>query len=65
MIFARKGLRHRKQRVVYNRLNRAHPDAIADRLLAQLAAGGIDGFLTTITTDGIRTKPFPAGASHG
>ena len=51
--------------VLYNRLNRAHPDAIADRLLAQLAAGGIDGLLMTITTDGIRTKPFPAGASHG
>ena len=51
--------------ILYNRLNRAHPDAIADRLLVQLTAGGIDGFLTTITRDGIRTKPFPAGASHG
>ncbi len=48
--------------ILYNRLNRVHPDAIADRLIAVLAGGGFEGHITTITKDGERSKPFPAGA---
>jgi predicted nuclease of predicted toxin-antitoxin system len=50
--------------ILYTRLNRAEPDRIAERLLAELEAGITPGHMTTITDDGVRLRPFP-GASHG
>ena len=51
--------------ILYNRLNRVHPDAIADRLLALIEHGAIEGHILTITKDGERRKPFPTGAENG
>lgn len=50
--------------ILYTRLSRAEPDRIASRLLALLKAGIATGHMITITKDGERTKPFPAGASN-
>jgi predicted nuclease of predicted toxin-antitoxin system len=51
--------------ILYTRLSRAHPDQIAERLLAALDAGVPAGQMITLTKNGERTKPFPAGAHHG
>ena len=51
--------------ILYTRLNRAEPEHIAERLLAQLEAGITPGHMTIITDDGVRLRPFPTGASHG
>jgi predicted nuclease of predicted toxin-antitoxin system len=51
--------------ILYTRLNRVEPDVIASRLLSLLEAGVTPGHITTITKDGERLKPFPAGASNG
>ena len=48
--------------ILYQRLNRLDPHAIADRLLAVLDRGGFDGHIVTLTKDGERSKPFPSGA---
>ena len=51
--------------ILYNRLNRAHPDDIVNRLLAILVAGRLDGHMITITKDGERIRPFPIGEDNG
>ena len=51
--------------LLYTRLNRAEPERIADRLLAELEAGITPGHMTIITDDGVRLRPFPTGATHG
>ncbi|BCA60441.1 DUF5615 family PIN-like protein [Sphingomonas sp. HMP6] len=51
--------------IMYTRLNRAKPEHIADRILALLEAGVATGHMITITKDGERLKPFPAGANNG
>jgi predicted nuclease of predicted toxin-antitoxin system len=50
--------------ILYNRLNRAHPDQVAVRLLALLKAGAMAGHIITITKDGERMKPFPFGDAN-
>ena len=49
--------------ILYNRLKRTKPDAIAGHLVLLLARGGFVGQIMTITKDGERMRPFPAGAS--
>ena len=51
--------------ILYTRLNRARPEHIAERLLAELEAGITPGHMTTITDDGVRLRPFPTGADNG
>ena len=51
--------------VLYLRLNRVSPSDIAARLLDLLEAGIELRHITTITRDGERLKPFPAGAYNG
>jgi hypothetical protein len=48
--------------ILYVRLPHRQADATADRLLSLIERGGIEGHIITITKDGERTKPFPAGA---
>ena len=51
--------------ILYNRLNRTHPDAIAKRLIALIERGDLKGHIITITKDGERRKPFPTGVQNG
>ena len=50
--------------ILYTRLSRADPDYVATRLLSLLEAGVATGHMITVTRDGERMKPFPAGANH-
>ena len=51
--------------ILYTRLNRLDPERIASRLLALLDAGVPSGHMISIIGDGVRLKPFPAGADNG
>jgi predicted nuclease of predicted toxin-antitoxin system len=50
--------------LLYLRLNRADPDAIAARVLALLEGEMPSGQFITITKDGERKRPFSSGASN-
>ncbi len=45
--------------ILYSRLSRARPQAIADRIAVVLERGPAERHMTTITARGERTKPFP------
>lgn len=51
--------------ILYIRLNRARPLEIADRIATMIETGLAAGHIITINERGERTRPFPAGASHG
>lgn len=51
--------------IILDRLPHAEWAETADRILAILEAGVPAGQMITLTKDGIRTKPFPIGASDG
>ena len=53
------------QAILYNRMTRAQPDDIANRLVRRLTLGDLDGRMITLTKDGERVKPFPLGANNG
>jgi predicted nuclease of predicted toxin-antitoxin system len=48
--------------IVYSRLGRADPRHAADRIAALIEDGISAGHMITITKDGERMRPFPAGA---
>ena len=48
--------------ILYVRLAHLLVELTADRLLALVERGGFEGHIITITKDGERRKPFPAGA---
>ena len=50
--------------ILYTRLDRKAPEVIATRFLNVLEAGLAWNYITTITEDGERTKPFPIGADN-
>ena len=50
--------------ILYTRLDRKAPEVVANRFISVLEAGVARNYLTTITEDGERTKPFPAGADN-
>jgi predicted nuclease of predicted toxin-antitoxin system len=45
--------------ILYSRLSRANPQAIADRLVALIERGVVDNHMTTIAAQGERLKAFP------
>jgi predicted nuclease of predicted toxin-antitoxin system len=45
--------------ILYSRLSRARPQAIAERIAAILERGPAERHMTTINARGERTKPFP------
>jgi predicted nuclease of predicted toxin-antitoxin system len=51
--------------VLYTRLPHRAADLTASRLIALLEAGVPAGQMITLTKNGDRAKPFPAGAQHG
>jgi len=50
--------------ILYSRLSRAKPQAIADRIVELIGRGVAERHITTITARGERTKAFP-GAQNG
>ena len=50
--------------ILYTRLDRKAPEVVANRFISVLKAGVAWNCLTTISEDGERTKPFPAGADN-
>ncbi|MBV8685546.1 MAG: DUF5615 family PIN-like protein [Alphaproteobacteria bacterium] len=52
----------RPRAILYSRLNRANPQAIADRLLALIERGLAENHMTTLTAQGERLKLFPGVA---
>jgi len=50
--------------ILYSRLSRANPQAIAERLVALIERGVADHHMTTITPQGERMKAFP-GVDNG
>ncbi len=50
--------------ILYIRLNRTQPEAIASRLLDILRSGAMTGGITTVTQHGERIKSFPLGAEN-
>ena len=51
--------------ILYSRLGRADPRHAADRIVAVIERGVEAGYMITITKDGERSKPFPAGVEYG
>ena len=51
--------------ILYTRLPHRAAEQTATRLIALLEAGVSAGQMITLTKNGERTKPFPAGAHHG
>jgi predicted nuclease of predicted toxin-antitoxin system len=51
--------------ILYSRLPHRRADTTADRTLALLEAGVIAGQMITMTHDGDRIKPYPAGVFDG
>ena len=51
--------------ILYTRLDRNTPELVAAKFLEVLEAGLAWNHITTITEDGVRTKPFPTGAENG
>jgi predicted nuclease of predicted toxin-antitoxin system len=45
--------------ILYSRLSRANPRAIADRLVTLIERGVVENHMTTITVQGERLKAFP------
>jgi predicted nuclease of predicted toxin-antitoxin system len=45
--------------ILYSRLSRANPQAIADRVAAVIESGVVENHMTTITARGERLKAFP------
>ena len=51
--------------ILYSRLGRADARHAADRIVAVIERGVEAGYMITITKDGERSKPFPAGVEYG
>ena len=50
--------------ILYTRLDRKAPEVVASRFISVLEAGLAWNYLTTITEDGERPKPFPTGTEN-